>query len=176
MYQREAYRLLLWLQYESRGGQGVTLGQMQVSDCTAFMAFLQNIPPRWISRVRASPGQSGWTPFRGQLSHASCRQAIGIIASLFGWLQAARYLSANPWVLVNQLTGDDPGKKLLDSKALSEAAMGEILHFIDAQPPSPSRARIRFILRFVEAVGLRSAELLAAKLGDFRLEPEGWNG
>ena len=54
--------------------------------------------------------------------------------------------------------------------------MGEILHFIDAQPPSPSRARIRFILRFVEAVGLRSAELLAAKLGDFRLEPEGWNG
>ena len=57
---------------------------------------------------------------------------------------------------------------MLDSKALSEAAMGEVLLFIDAPPSSPSRARIRFILR--------SAELLAAKLGDLRLQPDGWNG
>ena len=53
--------------------------------------------------------------------------------------------------------------------------MGEILHFIDAQPPSFSRTRICFILRFVGAVGLRSAELLAAKLGNSRLKPKGWN-
>ncbi len=33
---------------------------------------------------------------------------------------------------------------------------------------------MRFILRFMESVGLRSAELLNAKLEDFRLEPEGW--
>ena len=52
--------------------------------------------------------------------------------------------------------------------------MLEVLRFIENQAPSPARARIRFILKFVEAVGLRSAELLAAKLGDLRLEPEGW--
>ena len=43
----------------------------------------------------------------------------------------------------------------------------------------PSRFRGHasvFILRFVEAVGLRSAELLAAKLSNLRLEPDGWNG
>ncbi|MDH6186817.1 tyrosine-type recombinase/integrase [Polaromonas sp. CG_23.6] len=171
VYQREAHRLLLWLQYER---QGATLAQMGVADCAAFMAFLQNIPPRWISRARAAPGQPGWAPFRGPLSHASCRQAITIVASLFAWLQSAQYLSANPWVLVNQATGDDPGKKMLDTKALSEAAMLEVLRFIDAQAPSPSRARIRFILLFVEAVGLRSAELLSATLGDLRMEPEGW--
>ena len=95
---------------------------------------------------------------------------------MFAWLQSAQYLTANPWVLVNQATGDDPGKKMLDTKALSEAAMREVLRFIDAQAPSPSRARIRFILLFVEAVGLRSAELLSATLGDLRMEPEGWNG
>jgi len=50
----------------------------------------------------------------------------------------------------------------------------EILKFIEAQPPSPSRSWMRFILRFMESVGLRSAELLIAKLEDFRLEPEGW--
>ena len=175
LYQREAHRLLLWLQYE-RGeeGRGATLAQMGVPDCGAFMAFLQNIPPRWISRARAAPGTPGWAPFRGQLSHASRRQAIVIVASLFAWLQAAQYLTANPWVLVNQATGDDPGQKMLDTKALSEAAMLEVLRFVDAQAPSPSRARIRFTLLFVEAVGLRSAELLSATLGDLRMEPEGW--
>ena len=171
VYQRDAHRLLLWLQYECRGA---TLAQMSVSDCGAFMAFLQHIPPRWISRARAAPGTPGWAPFRGQLSHGSCRQSITIIASLFAWLQSAQYLSANPWVLVNQLTGDDPGKKMLDTKAFSEAAMLEVLRFVDVQAPSPSTARIRFTLLFVEAVGLRSAELLSATLGDLRMEPEGW--
>ena len=175
VYQREVHRLLLWLQYERGvGGQGATLAQMTVADCGAFMAFLENIPPRWISRARAAPGQSGWAPFRGPLSHASCRQAITIIASLFAWLQSAQYLSANPWVLVNQATGDDPGHRMLNTKAFSEAAMLEVLRFVDGQAPSPSRGRIRFILLFVEAVGLRSAELLSATLGDLRLEPEGW--
>jgi hypothetical protein len=142
VYQREAHRLLLWLQYERAGA---TLAQMGVADCGAFMAFLQHIPPRWISRARAVSGQIGWAPFRGPLSHTSCRQAITIIA----WLQSAQYLGASPWVLVNQLTGDDHGKKVLDTKAFSEAAMAEVLRFVEAQAPSPSRARIRFTLLFV---------------------------
>ena len=64
--------------------------------------------------------------------------------------------------------------RLLDSKAFSEAAMQEVLRFVEAQAPSPARDRIRFILRFMEAVGLRSAELLSATLGDIHKEPEGW--
>ena len=171
VYWREAHRLPLWLRYERHGA---TLTQMSVADCTAFMAFLQNIPPRWISRVRASPGTPGWTPFRGQLSHASCRRSIAIIASMFAWLQSAQYLTANPWILINQATGDDSGNRMLDTKALNEAAMLEVLRFVDSRAPSPSRARIRFILPLVEAVGLRSAELLPTTLGDLRMETEGW--
>ena len=170
-YRREAHRLLLWLQYEC---EGATLSQMSINDCGAYLAFLQNIPTRWISRERALPGTLGWAPFRGSLSHASCRQAIVIVASMFTWLQSAQYLAGNPWLLVNQKTGDDRNKQMLDSKALSEAAVLEVLRFIDGQVPSASRARIRFILRFLEAVGLRSAELLSATLGDLRMEPEGW--
>jgi len=172
VYQREAARLLLWLQYEA---QGKALAQMRVDDCSAFMAFLEHIPPAWISRARAAPGTPGWAPFRGPLSHASCRQSITIVASLFAWLHAAQYLPANPWLLVNQQSGDDPGKKVLDTKALSEAAMAEVLRYIEAQVPGASTARICFILLFVEAVGLRSAELLAATLADLRLVPEGWD-
>ncbi len=170
-YQREASRLLLWLQYECAG---ITLSQMSVNLCGDYMVFLQNIPAKWISRESAKPATPGWAPFRGPLSHNSQRQAIVIIASLFTWLQAAHYLQVNPWLLVNKKTGDDRNEKMLESKALSESAVLEILHFIDTQTPSPSRARIRFILKFVEAVGLRSAELLSAKLSDLRKEPEGW--
>ncbi|MCC7545340.1 MAG: tyrosine-type recombinase/integrase, partial [Aquabacterium sp.] len=170
-YRREAMRLLIWLQYECLGK---TLSQMNVDDCGNYMAFLQNIPAKWISRVRAKPGAPGWAPFRGPLSRKSQAQAIVIIAALFAWLQSARHLPANPWLLVNQKTGDDASEKMLDSKALSEGAMQEILKYIEAQKPSPSRTRIRFILLFMESVGLRSSELINARLEDFSLEPEGW--
>jgi integrase len=170
-YQREASRLLLWLQYECGG---TTLGQMSINLCGDYMAFLQNIPAKWISREHAKPGAPGWAPFRGPLSHTSHRQAVVIVASLFTWLQSAKYLQANPWLLVNQKTGDDRNQKMLDTKAFSESAVLEILRFIEAQPLSPSRSRIGFILKFVESVGLRSAELLSAKLADLRKEPEGW--
>lgn len=170
-YRKEAGRLLLWLQYEC---VGKTLPGMDVNDCGNYMAFLQNIPQRWISRERAAANCPGWAPFRGPLSHKSQRQAVVIVAALFTWLQNAQYLSANPWMLVNQKTGDDRNEKMLDTKALSEMAMSQVMSYVESQTPSPARTRIRFILRFVESVGLRSAELLDAKLGDFRLEPEGW--
>ena len=171
VYRREARRLLLWLQHEC---QDKSFSQMNVDDCGNFMAFLQNIPAAWISRARARPGAAGWAPFRGPLSRKSQAQAVLIIACMFAWLQSARYLTVNPWLLVNQKTGDDAHQRMLDSKALSESAVIEILKFIDQQPPCPARSRIRFIVRFVESVGLRSAELLNARLDDLRLEPEGW--
>lgn len=170
-YRREARRLMLWLQYEC-GNK--TFATMSVNDCGDYMAFLQNVPQHWISRERAKPGLPGWSPFRGQLKNKSHRQAVAIVASMFSWLQSAQYLHANPWVIINQKTGDDKDEKMLDTKAFSEAAVQQILTYIEQQPPSPSRSRIRFIMRFVESVGLRSAELLNARLEHLRLEPEGW--
>ncbi len=170
-YRREATRLLLWLQHACAGA---TLAQMRIEDCNAYMAFLQNIPASWISRRSAAPGQAGWAPFRGQLSHDSQQQAIVIVTSLFTWLQSAQYLQGNPWVLVNKKTGDDKQKNVLDTKALSENASIEVLRFIDQQTPSPARARIRFIVVFLSSVGLRSSELLNAKLGQIQHASEGW--
>lgn len=171
LYRREAHRLLLWLQYACAGK---SLSQMQVEDCRNYMAFLQNIPAQWISRERASPSEAGWAPFRGPLSHKSQRHTVVVIAGLFAWLQSARYLTQNPWPLINQKTGDDRAEQMLDTKALSEGALAQIMDYLVDQAPSPSRNRMVFILRFVESVGLRSAELISAKLGDLRLEPEGW--
>jgi site-specific recombinase XerD len=170
-YRREATRLLLWLQHACAGA---TLAKMRIEDCNAYMAFLQNIPGSWISRRSAAPGQAGWAPFRGPLSHDSQQQAIVIVASLFTWLQSAQYLQGNPWVLVNKKTGDDKQKNVLDTKAFSANASAAILQFIDQQVPSPARTRIRFIVVFLSSVGLRSSELLNAKLGQIQHASEGW--
>ncbi|MBP7780246.1 MAG: tyrosine-type recombinase/integrase [Burkholderiaceae bacterium] len=171
VYERSVRRLLLWLKYEK---QSIRFADMTVNDCGDFMAFLRNVPDRWISRQRAAPGEPGWAPFRGQLDTASYKQLLGHITGLFGWLQTAQYIPANPWAIVNQKIGDDPDKRLLDTKAFSESAVLEIRRFIENQDPSPARDRMLFIVKFMEAVGLRSAELLNARLKDFQLEPEGW--
>lgn len=172
-YVREGRRLLLWLQLE-RGGR--RLVDFKLDDAQAYRTFLAYIPDGWISRVKASPGQEGWTPFRGQLSAVSQQQAMTILAGWFDWLTSAEYLRANPWKLVKksgqaaEVAGDS---RALDTKAISAKAMGEIEAFIERQEPSPARARARFVVGFMSATGLRSAELLAAKISDIRAEPEG---
>lgn len=171
IYAREALRLRLWLRYER---QSKALAHMTVMDCRDYMAFLSNVPERWISRVRAAPGQPGWAPFRGQLTHASQKQAVVILGSMFAWLESAQYMPHNPWILVNRDFGDDPTKSILDTRSLSEEAVEDVLSFIEIQPPSPARSRIRFLIRFNEAVGLRASELLAARLKDVRIVDEGW--
>lgn len=171
VYTREANRLLLWLRYE-RGN--ATLGQMTVPDCRDYMAFLQNVPQRWISRTQAKPGTAGWAPFRGPLSTQSVRQAITVVVSMFHWLQAAGHINGNPWLLVNQKIGDDKTRKVLHSKALSEVAIRQVIAYCQAKLPSAAAERMIFIVQFLTSVGLRSAELLSAKLSDFQHEEEGW--
>lgn len=169
-YRREAMRLLLWLREEAAGK---SFEEMKAEDCNRYMAFLTDIPLRWQSKARAAPGTEGWAPFRGQLTLQSRQFAVRVLCGLFTWLAAARYITGSPWILVNCDLGDDPNKRKLDTKAFSEGAMAEIVRVIEAHAPSPSRERILFILGFVEAVGLRSQELISAKLQDFSLEPEG---
>ena len=171
-YLREARRLMLWL---SRERIGRTFASMRVEDCLAYQSFLQHIPPGWMTRDRHTPGQIGWAPFRGPLTPASQKQATTILGALFAWLAAAKYIQGNPWLMVNNDTGStDQTTQALDTKSISDGALEQIQRFIRSQPPSPSVHRIAFIVSFIETVGLRSSELVNAKLGDFSLQPEGW--
>jgi integrase len=165
-YKREATRLLLWMKNKS-------FRNLQVEDCLDYMAFLQHIPDSWISKRHVKPFESGWSPFRGQLSHDSQKQSIVIVAALFHFLHQASYVSSNPWSLVNKKTGDDSKKVVKESRAISEFGFAEIIRYIDKQPISIQSERIRFIFKFLEAVGLRSMEFLSARLGHFDLQPEG---
>jgi site-specific recombinase XerD len=170
LYRREALRLQLWLHK-----RGLGLRSMTLHECLDYMAFLANIPPAWISKEKHSPLTPGWAPFKGQLSIESQRQAVLVLGGLFSWLTATHYLAqGNPWLLVNRRIGDDVNRVELDTRAFTPEAWGAILTFVDAQAPSPSQARIRFVLRFTEGTGLRASELLGCRLGDFRLVRGRW--
>lgn len=169
---RQARVFLLWLQRE-RGG--LRFADVQVDDCLAFRAFTENIPPAWISRERAQPGQPGWAPFRGQLSQASRHHLLHIVGALFAYLKLANYLTQNPWPLIKtRASMKKTAVNSVDTRAFTSDAQVEIERLIAAQPPSPARARMLFIVGFVSGVGLRAAELLAARLGDLRLASGGY--
>lgn len=112
---------------------------MRVEDCSAYAVFLGTFRTHWISRRKASPGDIGWAPFRGQLSAASST-ALTVVSALFSWLHSARYIHGSPWALINAkeasgLTHTASEIALLDSRPSAGAAMQEVLHFVEGQSP-----------------------------------------
>lgn len=171
-YAKEAERFILWCVLE----RSKALSDVGVDDCRAYMAFLANVPNRWISRDNTHRMAPGWAPFKGQLSLASQKQALAALHSLFTWLVQARYLGSNPWVLVNRKLGDDPRGQGDDtgSRAFTPAAWRALTEYLDQIEDSPSRRRLRWLCVFASATGLRAAELIAAQVGHLQQTPAGW--
>jgi integrase len=171
-YTREAERFILWCVLE----RGKAMSDATAEDCGAYMAFVADVPPAWVSRRNVERHAAGWAPFRGSLDLASQKLALAALHSLFAWLVKANYLASNPWVLVNRKLGDDPRQGGDDdgSRAFTPAAWGALQACLDASPASPSMARLRWLCVFVEGTGLRAAELLRAQLGDLQRTKSGW--
>ena len=79
-YRREVDRFMLWCLNE----RSKALSDVRVEDCRAYMTFLADVPASWISRAKVAPFTKGWAPFAGQLSAASQKRAVVVLASLFG--------------------------------------------------------------------------------------------
>lgn len=170
-YRREARRLYLWAAIE----RGKALSSLNAEDCAAFVRFLGEIPDSWIGRPMPV-GHASWTPFAKQLSASSRRQAHVIIKSLFEWLHHAGYLRHNPWYLIGTKVADDQrsAEALLNTRAFTVEAWEAIVAYLDAPSEDPAHLRARFVFKFCEGTGLRSAELLDAKLADFRFMEGAW--
>jgi len=170
-YRREVDRFMLWCLNERSKG----LSDVRVEDCRAYMAFLADVPAAWISRAKVAPFTKGWAPFAGQLSAASQKRAVVVLASLFGWLAAANYLRSNPWALVNRKVADDrssPSWRSPTTKAFTPEAWQALRDELEREPEGReatrdlfplSRARLKWLCTLCESTGLRAAELIAAR-------------
>lgn len=164
-YRKEAERLILWAIFE----RGRALSSLTVEDAVAYRAFLRRPLPagRWIgpSQSRASPS---WKPFAGPLSARSIAYSLSVLGALFGWLMAQGYLLANPFSGV-KVRGASNSVPMDTGHVFSEGQWALVRTLADGLEWSqgwkaPAAQRLRFILDFSYATGLRASELVRATL------------
>lgn len=173
-YRKEAERLILWAVYE----RGKPLSSLTTEDAIAYRAFLRDPSPRrrWVgqARPRTSPE---WRPFTGPLSAQSIAYTLSVLAALFRWLIAQRYVLANPFAGI-KVRGAGKKKALDAQRAFTEAEWALVRTIADGLEVSygwerPAAQRLRFLLDFGYATGLRGSELVMVKLRSLREDGAG---
>ncbi len=171
-YRKEAERLLLWAILE----RDKPLSSLTAEDATAYRAFLRAPASRWVgpARPRSSPE---WRPFAGALMPRSIAYALGVIGALFHWLIAQRYVLANPFAGL-KVRGAQRSADLDVSRAFTEGEWALVRTLADGLEWShgwtPDAAtRLRFLLDFGYATGLRAAELVGVTLRGIEIGPRG---
>jgi site-specific recombinase XerD len=165
-YRKEAERLILWAIVE----RGRALSSLTTEDAVAYRSFLRHPSPRgrWVGlpRSRASPE---WRPFAGGLSARSVAYSLSVLGALYRWLIQQRYLLANPFAGL-KVRGAVKGEALSAVRAFSEGewatvqTVAEGLEWSYGWKPVAAQ-RLRFVLDFAYATGLRASELVHARLG-----------
>jgi site-specific recombinase XerD len=166
-YRKEAERLVLWALLE----RGKPISSLTTEDATAYRAFLRHPSPRlrWVGPAR--PRQTHeWRPFQGDLSPRSAAYALSVINALFRWLIEQRYLLANPFAGL-KVKGSAGAKDVDTSRALTRHEWDLLRHeasLLDLTHGWPMEAawRLRFMLDFWLATGLRPSELVGATLAN----------
>lgn len=169
-YEREGGRFLAWLAVERDGKQLINLSSR---DCTAYLAFLQNIPDRYISRQRFTGDQAGGLIFRGQLTDASVAQARTIVSSMCEWLFAGGYMPRNPWRGLHKKIARARVVSARNSKSLNNDWLQKALDHLAKEPFSPAKERMVFLLEFTTRTGLRPIEIVKAKVSDIQRTDDG---
>lgn len=174
-YRREAERLLLWAVLE----KAVPLSSLSVDDMADYrdwLAALGHAKPeqwrwvipqeRWIGKRYIQRWSKEWKPFDGPLSHRSQTQAFIVLKSMFEWMTKVRYLDSNPLEAVSkpkllQGANDVPDVEL--TRALTRPQMKYVFDYLHQLPIDARVARLRFVVAFAYATGLRLSELANAK-------------
>lgn len=173
-YRKEAERLILWAIVE----RGKALSSLNTEDAITYRAFLRHPTPakRWIGppQARTSPD---WKPFVGGLAPRSMAYALAVVGAMFRWLMEQRYMLANPFSGV-KVRGASHAAPMDTGRVFSEGEWAIIRAVADGLEWNygwklPAAQRLRFVLDFAYATGLRVSELVGAKLGQIDVDAHG---
>lgn len=170
-YRKETERLLLWAVLERRRA----LSSLTSEDAVAYRAFLRRPSPRarWVGPARPRPA-ADWRPFAGDLSARSVAYAIAVINALFRWLVQQRYCLANPFAGL-KVRGASRSENTTVQRYFSSGEWSLIQTIAEGLEwgqgwSLPAAQRLRFILSFTYATGLRVSELVGATLGQIEVD------
>ena len=173
-YRKEAERLILWAIVE----RGRPLSSLTTEDAIAYRSFLRRPTPRerWVGLARPRTSVE-WRPFTDGLSARSIAYALSVLGAMFRWLIQQRYVLANPFAGI-KVRGGGRTAALDASHAFTEGEWTLIRTIADGLEWSygweaPAAQRLRFVLDFGYATGLRASELVSAKLGDIETDRQG---
>jgi site-specific recombinase XerD len=173
-YRKEAERLILWAIVE----RGRALSSLTTEDAIAYRAFLRHPTPhdRWIGpiRPRTSPD---WRPFTGALSARSVAHALSVLGAMFRWLVEQRYVLANPFAGVKVRGGArtvvlDVSHAFTDGEWQLTRTLANGLEYAGGWAV-PAAQRLRFVLDFAYATGLRASELVGTTLRSVETDARG---
>ncbi|MDB0569954.1 site-specific integrase [Ralstonia solanacearum] len=173
-YRKEAERLILWAIIE----RGRPLSSLTTEDAIAYRAFLRHPAPheRWVgpARPRAS---ADWRPFTDGLSARSIAYSLSVLGAMFRWLVQQRYVLANPFAGI-KVRGGGRTAALDASHAFTEGEWALVRTIADGLEWSygweaPAAQRLRFVLDFAYATGLRASELIGARLSGVETDRQG---
>lgn len=118
---------------------------------------------------------NGW-PYSGPLSTRSAAYALTVLAALFRWLVEQRYVLANPFAGVRVRgrvkTGLDVTRGFTEGEWLLLRTIADGLEWSYGWSEAAAQ-RLRFLLDFGYATGLRVSELTGATLGGIRVDEHG---
>jgi site-specific recombinase XerD len=173
-YRKEAERLILW----AIVARGKALSSLTTKDATDYRAFLRRPTPRerWVGppRPRTSPE---WRPFVDNLSARSIAHALAVLNALFRWLVEQRYVVANPFAGI-KVRGSKRAMALETAHAFTEGewlltrTIANGLEWSYAWQAAAAQ-RLRFMLDFGYATGLRVSELASATLRSVEADAAG---
>jgi site-specific recombinase XerD len=173
-YRKEAERLILWAIVE----RGRALSSLTTDDAIAYRTFLRRPTPRerWVGPPR-SRDSIEWRPFTGGLSARSAAYALTVLSALFRWLIEQRYVLANPFSGV-KVRGHAQGPAMDTTRGFTEGEWLLLRVIADGLEWSygwsePAGQRLRFLLDFGYATGLRASELVGAMLANVRVDERG---
>ena len=173
-YRKEAERLILWAVVE----RGRALSSLTTEDATAYRGFLRNPTPRsrWVGppQTRFS---AEWRPFAAGLSPRSMAYALTVIGAMFRWLIEQRYVVANPFAGI-KVRGSSRSTPMDEGRVFSEGEWAIIRAVANGLEWSygwklAAAQRLRFVLDFAYATGLRSSEFVGATLGQIETDAQG---
>lgn len=159
-YRKEAERLLLWSTLE----RGTELSSLCAEDIEAYRTFLQAPPENWCGPRHHQRWSSSWRPLEGPLTDVALRQAMIILRSLFTYLQAQRYVTANPFARIPLPPGGphaDDGHRLL-----SEDEWRLLDDRLEQHATTEAARRMRRGMRWMRATGLRTAQITRTTCAD----------
>lgn len=173
-YRKEAERLILWAIVE----RGRPLSSLTTEDAIAYRSFLRRPTPRerWVGPARPRTSFE-WRPFSDGLSARSIAYALSVLGAMFRWLIQQRYALANPFAGI-KVRGGGRTAALDASHAFTEGEWALVRAIADGLEWSydweaSAAQRVRFVLDFGYATGLRASELVSAKLGDIEVDRQG---